>query len=126
MAEVAAARLHPADTAEGPVALLRTFAAVQAVLGLLQLLAEIGLSETAEGRARRGPRPDAFRKALFANLAGFHYRMFGCAPEFERNRGERDSSGVEWARAILRLAVHRVPDVLLLPSADPTCRGSSH
>lgn len=104
MAEVAAARFHPAETVEGPLAVLRMFAAMPAMLGTVLFLAERGWSETARQQAPRGNRPDAFRAVLFANLAGFHHRMFGRAPEIERNRGERDGSGIVWARAILRLA----------------------
>ncbi len=119
MAEVAAARLNPAEPAEGRLALLMTLAAAPAMLCTLLSLAENGLLEIAERKAPRGNRRDAFRAVLFANLAGFHHRMFGRAPEFERNRGERDGTGVEWARAILRHAESRIPDVLVVPSVAP-------
>ena len=89
------------------------------MFGMLLSVAEDGWSEAAEGQARRGARPDEFRRVLFADLAGFHHLMFGRAPEIERSRGERDGSAIAWARAILRIAQDRIPDVLVLPSADP-------
>jgi hypothetical protein len=56
---------------------------------------------------------------LFNYLAWCHVDMFGCPPEAEQHRGERDGRSIEWAREFLLLATEKVPPVLVLAYGMP-------
>jgi hypothetical protein len=86
-----------------------------AIAMIVALADRAATAAKAGGKGRKGRRGDNFTEVLFNYVAWCHLDMFGCLPETERNRGERDGRSVLWASEFLLLAAEKIPP-LLVPS----------
>ncbi len=82
------------------------------ILGLLVALARRSVAVVEGDMGSIGRREDAFRRDLFTGLARAHATMFGVPPRARDKAGNPNPAAIAWTRAVLGVAVERLPSCL--------------